>query len=512
MSKINDFIQSVFKTTSAPADGNLKTTNPTPSQLNSNIPLNNQEAINALMTRLDDDKKPKPKQTANQTKYPAYELSLILPPGKKAIPYEALEINVIKDIFKQRGIIISNGAAEAIAEKAPLDFTPKWDKNLKRNVVNKKDGFYYRDFSFGKNSDMVLAGKQKNVKGVEFNGYKYYISSELQAAVLSEKDLALEVTKTDGKAFLEKTFNERFGMTIDKALADLPADIREKLKQVDAKTLLSAVMVGGVVVAALKKLPSEAVAVLAAGLTLKDVIQYGAEADHIADRIGKATKASDLPVAELKALITNGGLDILLAGVGYAGVKLAPKFTKLSKDALKLTDDAAREFEEAYRATKGKVADWANKVDDALSPGMVTPEGIAIKPPKVNTAKGSNVLEMRGDYRINVRKGSGQTGTGMEYAWRRHGNGNPINKSQFSIPQTEVEAMLQRRDVIQSKAVKDVNSGNYFRQVDVGKVIGRTPLQKGGYQTSVMTIITDEAGNLVNVFPGNRHFGANLLP
>ncbi len=392
MSKINEFIQSVITATSAPADGNLNTTNPTLRQLKSNTPLDNQEAIDALMTRLDDDKKLKPKPATNQTRYPAYELSLILPPGKKAIPYEALEINVIKDIFKQRGINISNGAAEAIAAKAPLDFTPEWDANRKQYVANEKDGLYYRDSSFGKNSDMVLAGKEKNIKGVEFNGYKYYISSELQASVLAERDFAVDVTKNGGKAFLEKTFNERFGMTLDKALADLPADIREKLKDIDAKTLLSAVMVGGAAIAALRKLPSEAVAVLAAGLTLKDVIQYGTEANHIADRIENAAKPGDLPVEELKSLITNGGLDILLVGAGYAGAKLAPKFAKLGDDTLKLTDDVARRFDDAYRATKGKVAELANKVDDALSPGMVTTEGIVIKPKPV---KGSDVLEMR---------------------------------------------------------------------------------------------------------------------
>ncbi len=82
----------------------------------------------------------------------------------------------------------------------------------------------------------------------------------------------------------------------------------------------------------------------------------------------------------------------MLAGVGYAGVKLAPKFAKLGDDALKLTDDVARKFDDAYRATKGKVAELTNKVDDALSLGMVTTEGIVIKPEPV---KGSNVLEMR---------------------------------------------------------------------------------------------------------------------
>jgi hypothetical protein len=126
--------------------------------------------------------------------------------------------------------------------------------------------------------------------------------------------------------------------------------------------------------------------------------------------------------------------------------------------------------------------------------------------------KGDNVFEVRGDHRINVRKGDGKAGSGINYAWRRHGgSGNPTNKSQFTIPQAEVEALLQRKDVIKASAVKDAESGNYFRQVDVGKTVGRTPLQKGGHQTSIITIITDESGNLMNVFPGNKNFGPTLI-
>jgi hypothetical protein len=74
----------------------------------------------------------------------------------------------------------------------------------------------------------------------------------------------------------------------------------------------------------------------------------------------------------------------LLAGVGYAGVKLAPKFAKLGDDALKLSDDVAKKFDEAFEKTKGKLDALANKVDDALSPGMVTTEGIVIKPKQIN--------------------------------------------------------------------------------------------------------------------------------
>ena len=90
MSKVNDFIQAVFKATSA-SDGNLKTTDSTLRQFKSNTPLENRQAINHLTTQLQDDKKPKP-VSENQTRYPAYELSLVLQPGKKAISYGALEI------------------------------------------------------------------------------------------------------------------------------------------------------------------------------------------------------------------------------------------------------------------------------------------------------------------------------------------------------------------------------------------------------------------------------------
>ena len=120
-------------------------------------------------------------------------------------------------------------------------------------------------------------------------------------------------------------------------------------------------------------------------------------------------------------------------------------------------------------------------------------------------------LEMRGEHRINIRKGDGTKSSGMEYAWRRHGgSGSLVNKSQFSISRKEVEAILQRKDVIKSPAILDATSGNYIRQVDVGKIVGNVPLKQGGHSTSVITIITDEPGNLVNVFPGRLDFGATL--
>jgi hypothetical protein len=39
------------------------------------------------------------------------------------------------------------------------------------------------------------------------------------------------------------------------------------------------------------------------------------------------------------------------------GVKLAPKFAKFGADALKLTDDVAGKFNDAFETTKGKLDD-----------------------------------------------------------------------------------------------------------------------------------------------------------
>ena len=159
-----------------------------------------------------------------------------------------------------------------------------------------------------------------------------------------------------------------------------------------------------------------------------------------------------------------------------------------------------------------------NKLDDIFKNNtpkpqteMVTPNGFRVKVPQTEELKGSNVLEMRGDYRINVRNGDGSKGSGLNYAWRRHGpTSTPQNKSIFSISMDELKLLLQRKDVVQSPAIKSSTSGNYIRQIDVGKIIGNIPVQKGGQSTSVLTIITDEAGNLVNTFPGTETFGATL--
>ena len=105
--------------------------------------------------------------------------------------------------------------------------------------------------------------------------------------------------------------------------------------------------------------------------------------------------------------------------------------------------------------------------------------------------------------RINIRKGDpGKVGSGLLYALRNHGGSGPAGKSQFSIPAAEIIALLRRPDVIRSPARSSPGSPNFIREVDVGRVIGHLPLNRGGRPTQIITVLTDRLGSLANIFPG----------
>jgi len=104
--------------------------------------------------------------------------------------------------------------------------------------------------------------------------------------------------------------------------------------------------------------------------------------------------------------------------------------------------------------------------------------------------------------RINIRKGRAtESGSGLNYAWHRHGGTGPSGKSQFTISQGELIEILRRKGVI-GTPVSALLSGNFAREVDVGQTIGSIPREGSLIQTSVITIITDREGNLANTFPG----------
>jgi filamentous hemagglutinin len=104
--------------------------------------------------------------------------------------------------------------------------------------------------------------------------------------------------------------------------------------------------------------------------------------------------------------------------------------------------------------------------------------------------------------RVNVRTGDANvTGSGLEYAWKKHGGAWGDNKSAFMISKDELKVVLQSPLVVNSPAYQSVTSGNYIRTVDMGRVVG-VDAKSGGRATTFLTVITDSQGNLVNTFPG----------
>ena len=131
----------------------------------------------------------------------------------------------------------------------------------------------------------------------------------------------------------------------------------------------------------------------------------------------------------------------------------------------------------------------------------------AVIPPSVPVASvgantGLNVGEGVVASRVNVRVGDANvTGSGLEYAWKKHGGAWADNKSAFTISKDELKAVLQDPLVVNTPAYQSATSGNYIRTVDMGRPVG-IDAKSGGQPTNFMTVITDSKGNLVNTFPG----------
>ncbi len=138
----------------------------------------------------------------------------------------------------------------------------------------------------------------------------------------------------------------------------------------------------------------------------------------------------------------------------------------------------------------------------AVGIGKTAAEATAAKAEAVaaNTAKevwkGSIVQS-----RVNLRNGDGSTGSGLEYAWKKHGGEWGANKSHFTMTKDELKMVLQSDTVVKTPVQYSPSTGNYIRTVDMGKNIG-VDAMNNSMPTSIMTVITDKKGNLVNTFPG----------
>lgn len=101
---------------------------------------------------------------------------------------------------------------------------------------------------------------------------------------------------------------------------------------------------------------------------------------------------------------------------------------------------------------------------------------------------------------------------GLDYALRRHGNmaDTGDSKSKFNRSDESVKDLLERRDVAEAPVYNQFEAGGtrlvetkFIRQVDMGEIIGTTRSASGAVEnTSIITIITNRSGDIINVFPG----------
>ncbi len=105
--------------------------------------------------------------------------------------------------------------------------------------------------------------------------------------------------------------------------------------------------------------------------------------------------------------------------------------------------------------------------------------------------------------RVNLRNGSQAEGAGWNHLTNEHYSAVK-NKSQFTVPQDELRQILQSKEVVSTPVTKVLPSADgprFVREVDVGKNIGTDKFNNFS-PTTKMSVLTDEAGNLVSAFPG----------
>ncbi|MDR2366352.1 MAG: VENN motif pre-toxin domain-containing protein, partial [Zoogloeaceae bacterium] len=159
-----------------------------------------------------------------------------------------------------------------------------------------------------------------------------------------------------------------------------------------------------------------------------------------------------------------------------------------------MSDDPAR-----YNAAAEQLSRASTVLLAVTMPSRVAAGG---KSPGIAAKGGTNAAEGVIASRINVRTGDANIkGSGLEYAWEKHGGTWGGNKSAFTISKDELKAVLQDPLVVKTPAYQSATSGSYIRIVDMGRTIG-IDAKAGGQPTNFLTIITDSKGNLVNTFPG----------
>jgi filamentous hemagglutinin len=90
----------------------------------------------------------------------------------------------------------------------------------------------------------------------------------------------------------------------------------------------------------------------------------------------------------------------------------------------------------------------------------------------------------------------------MDHVRARHFGGTN-SQSQFSIAADELSSILQS-GVVREAPLQQIGTGRqamWLRDVDIGRIIGRTRVSDGASPTSMLRVFVDEAGNLITTFP-----------
>ncbi len=159
--------------------------------------------------------------------------------------------------------------------------------------------------------------------------------------------------------------------------------------------------------------------------------------------------------------------------------------------------------------TKSPAARLSQLLDDAVvtssnrSP-MVQEHVSASSSSKTLSTSTSTPLDIPGSVRTRINVN--YKGTGGNSPWHsiiKHSMSRGLpgnNRSVFTIGSDEALSIVTSQQVIRSSVTR-LKSGNFERLVNIGRPIGISSLNKGGWFTTYMRVITDVKGNLQTFHP-----------
>ncbi|WP_185403595.1 hypothetical protein [Listeria cossartiae] len=109
------------------------------------------------------------------------------------------------------------------------------------------------------------------------------------------------------------------------------------------------------------------------------------------------------------------------------------------------------------------------------------------------------IVQSRVNLAENPTRFSPSKNAGMKHVRNRHYNPSK-NAGQFTIPESDLKNILQSKQVVKTP-VKQIESGDFERVIDIGKNMGTVKPSLGGQTTTWIKVITDKAGNIITTYP-----------